>query len=187
MALDVTKVKMIELSEAKIYEMTADASTAPTYSAGIALTGLIKMGVTPVLNSADLECDGGIADVFAKAKAADLELELGVLNMDALALMLGMTNATTGTTPNQVTTAPFLGSSKPKFFKIEGRWTYPGLGLGDVHLVVYKCKVTDPSAIEVEDANGKFGTMKIKARAVPCISNAKIFDTVANETAAAIV
>jgi hypothetical protein len=186
MALDVTQIKMIELSDVMVSELTADAGAAPTYATGKPLTGLVKMGVKPVLASAELEGDGQTLDVYAKAKGAEVDLELAVMNMDVFCTMLGITKGTSGSTPNQVATMGFGVTNKPKFFKIEGRWTYPGLGLGDVHLVAFKCKVTDPSAIEVEDANGKFGTMKIKAKAVPAVSNGKIFDVVANETAVAL-
>jgi hypothetical protein len=186
MALDTTKIKMMELTDVTVYEMTADAGAAPTYATGIPIPGIVRVGLKPEMASAELEGDGGLLDVFSKMKAAEVTIESGYLNMALAAIISGVTATTTGTTPSQVTSYEVTRDSRPKWFKVEGRWMYPGLGLGSVNFTLWKCKATDPGEIAVEDANGKFGTTKITAKAVPCESTGKIYKVTANETAAAL-
>lgn len=186
MALDVSRIKVIELTDVKVYEMTADSGVGPTYATGIPVPGVVKIGIKPVMGTAELEGDGALLDVFAKMKAAEVDLEMAYLNMDLAAIISGVAVTTTGTTPNQVASFEVTKDSRPKWFKIEGRWMYPGLGLGSVNFMLHKVKATDPGSIEVNDANGDFGTTKIAGKAVPCESTGKIYKVTANETAAAL-
>lgn len=184
MALDTTRIKVMELENVMVYEMTADAGSEPTYGTGILVPGTTKLGIKPEMVSAELEGEGTLLDVFSKMKSAEVSIDLAYLNMQLAAILTGVTVATTGTTPNQVTTMDVTKNSRPKWFKIEGRWMYPGLGLGSVNFTLYKCKATDPGAIEIEDANGDFGKPTVVAKVIPTISTGKIYSVAANETAA---
>lgn len=186
MALAVDKIKVMDLTDVTITEMTADAGASPTYGTPIPIPGIVKVGIKPEMASAELEGEGSILDVFSKMKSAEVEIEAAYLNMDAMAVITGATITTSGTTPNQTTTMEITKSTRPKWFRVEGRWMYPGLGLGSVNFILWKCKATDPGAIEVNDANGDFGSMKVAAKAVPTESTGKIYKVVANETAAAL-
>lgn len=186
MALNVDKIKVMELTDVKIYEMTADSGVGPTYGTGISVPGAVKVGIKPEMATTELEGDGSLLDVFSKMKAAEVSLEAAYLNMDVLAILSGVTVTQSGTTPDQVASYEVDKDSRPKWFKIEGRWMYPGLGLGSVNFTLYKCKATDPGAIEVNDANGDFGSMVVAAKAVPTESTGKIYLVAANETAAAL-
>ena len=184
--LDTTRIKIMELENVRVYEMTADSGVGPTYATGIAVPGTVKLGIKPVMGSAELEGDGSLLDVFAKMKAAEVELEIAYMNMALAAIISGVTVSNTGTTPNQVASYEVDRDSRPKWFKIEGRWMYPGLGLGSVNFTLHKVKATDPGAIEVNDANGEFGGTKIAGKAIPCESTGKIYKIEAHETATAL-
>jgi len=186
MPLDTKRVKVMDLTDVKIYKMSADAGASPTYETGVAIPGVVKLGFKPEMASADLEGDGILLDVFSKVKALEVELEGALLSFEVQAVIMGTTVTEAGATPNQTSTMELTKDTRPNWFKVEGRWQYPGLGLGSVNVTFFKCKVTDPDPIEVNDANGKFGTVKYKAKAIPCESNGKLSSTVANETAAAL-
>ena len=183
MALPTNKIKVMELTDVAIYEMTADSGVGPTYGEPIPIAGIVKVGISPEMATAELEGDGSILDVFAKMKSAEVSIEAAYLNMDVLAIVSGVTVTTTGTTPNQVASYEVDKDSRPKWFKVEGRWQYPGLGLGSVNFCLHKCKATDPGAIEVTDGS-EFGGQTITAKAVPTESTGKIYKVDAHETAA---
>jgi len=184
MALDTSKIKVMELTDVMVYEMTADSGVGPTYGNGVPITGLVKVSIKPEMATAELEGDGTLLDVWSKMKSAEIEIESAYLSMDVLAILAGVEVTTTGATPNQVSSYEVGKDSRPKWFKIEGRWVYAGLGLGSVNFTLHKCKATDPGTLE--PGASEFGGMKVTAKAVPTESTGKIYKLDANETAAAL-
>ena len=183
-----TKVKMMELRDAKIAKLVTDNATAPTYGTSVDLEGMTKITITPKTDSKKLYGDSVLKDIYQKVTEVELDVECSFLTLEALEIAIGGSIASTGVTPNQKTTYSLKGDdASPGYFKIEGQWTYAGDGIGDAHVVLYKCKVTDPPVVEVNDASGNFGTMKFKAIAIPASSNDSWYDIVLNETKTDIV
>jgi hypothetical protein len=186
MALDVSKVGVIELDDVKVAVMSADASSSPTYETAIDVPGIVRMKVTPELHYTEQEGDGYVMDSYGKVKAAAVEFEAGCLPLSVVAALLGVTADASGSTPNQTTTVSVTKTTVLPSFKIEGRWTHPGEGLGDAHLVLYKCKLNGGGDLEAQHGLGEFAGMALQARAIPTISDGKLYDVVVNETATAI-
>jgi hypothetical protein len=178
-----TTVKLMELADAKIAKMTADSGTSPTYETAIDLPGIVKVGVAPKAEIKKLYGDSKLLDIYQKTTEVELDVECAELSLEALKVLMGGSVTTSGTTPEQTATYSLTAAdSTPPYFKLEGQWLYAGDGVGDVHIVLYKCKVTDPPQVEVNDVSGNFGTVKFKAIALPADSNDKWFDIVVNET-----
>lgn len=183
-----TDLKLIELVEVKIAQLTADALTAPTYGTSVKLTGSTKITVSPKTDTKKLHGDSKLLDVYQRTTEIELDVEMAMLPVAALPILQGGTLVSSGETPVGKQLYSLKGSdTTPPYFKIEGRWTYAGEGIGDAHVILYKVKATDFPPVEVNDASGNFGAVKFKGLALPCISNDSWFDIVINETAAGLV
>jgi len=184
-------LKLMELQDAKIATVLTDNSgdANPTYAATWAdLMGITKIVVTPKVETKQLKGDSELKDVYTKTTEVELDVEASFMSLDALKVIMGGTITDAGTTPNQTTTYSLKSSnSTPPYFKLEGKWNYTGVAdAADAHVILYKCKVTDPPQLELNDSSGNFGTMKFKAIALPCASNGNWYDVKVNETAAVI-
>lgn len=187
MALQTTAVKLMELTDAKVAKMLTDVSSAPTYDSLVDLSGALKLTISPKSEMKKLYGDSELKDIYSRVTEIEIDGECTVLSLDALKIMLGGTVTASGTTPNQKQTFALTSATATlPFFKLEGKWTYAGEGLGDAHVVLYKCKVSEAPAIEINDASGNFGTIKFKAVALPATANGAWYDLILNETAAAI-
>ena len=187
MALQTNAVKLMELADVKVAKLLTDVSSAPTYDSLVNLSGALKLTISPKSEMKKLYGDSELKDVYSRVTEIEIDGECTVLSLDALKIMLGGTVTASGTTPNQKQTFALTSATATlPFFKIEGKWTYAGEGLGDAHVVLYKCKVSDAPAVEINDASGAFGTIKFKAIALPATANGAWYDLVLNETAASI-
>ena len=182
MALQTSAIKMMELSDVAIAQLLTDATTAPTYATKVDLGGAIKLQVSPKTETKKLHGDSLLLDVYQRTTEVEVNVEFALLSLEALKVIQGGTVVSTGVTPNQKTTYSLKGTdTSPPYFMIEGQWTYAGEGIDDAHVVLYKVKATDLPDLEINDANGNFGTVKMKGIALPCVSNSSWFDIVINE------
>ena len=53
------------------------------------------------------------------------------------------------------------------FHKSEGKWDYAGETIGDAHIVLYKCRVSEPPDFTVNDSSGDFGDCSFTGTAMP--------------------
>ena len=186
--LQTSAIKLMELNDVAISKLLTDSTTAPTYSTSVNLQGVSKLKIAPKTETKKLQGDSKLLDVYQRTTEVEIEVEYALLGLDGLQVIMGGTVAQTGTAPAQVATYSLTGNdSAPPYFKLEGQWTYAGEGLGDAHVVLYKVKATDMPDLEINDANGNFGSVKMKGLALPCASNNAWFDIILNETRTAIV
>jgi len=177
----------MELADAKIAQMTADSGSSPTYSSSVDVQGVVKIGISPKVENKKLYGDNKLLDIWSKTTEVEVDVECAVLSLDAMKIIQGGSVTASGTSPNQKQTYSLKGNdAAPGYFKIEGQWLYAGSGVGDVHIVLYKVKVTEPPSYEVQGADGNFGTVRFKGIAIPCLSNNNWYDVVINETATPI-
>ena len=179
-------IVLLGLYDAKISPMTADVTGAPTYGTAIDVPGGITFSMTPTMESKELKGDGAILSTFSKIVGGEMEIKMAKLPLSALATLQGGALSATGTTPNQINTYDLNATVLPAYFKIEGAWDPAEVGYGDVHMIVWKCKVMEPPTVSVNDANGDYGDVTVKAKAVKTISSGKYFTIVQNETKTAI-
>ncbi|HAE59365.1 MAG TPA: hypothetical protein DCG54_07625 [Anaerolineae bacterium] len=89
----------------------------------------------------------------ALASAPDgVEWEIENLGLDSatLGMMMGLTPATTGVTPNQVTTLASSDTNRLPYFDIYGKAL--GVGADDVHYHIINAKLTDGFEAPLQDA-----------------------------------
>jgi hypothetical protein len=133
------------------------------------------------VRSGELSGDDKTVAVVAYSDALEWSLEAGGISLEAWALMTGRTVTTTGTTPSRVTTLNADAAQTYPYFKIYGKSL--GDGADDVHVKIYKAKLTE--ALEGEFADGEFFVTSCAGIAVDDGTNG-IYDIVQNETAAAL-
>ena len=71
-------------------------------------------------------------------------------------------------------------SATPGYFKIEGKWNYPSTDgtVKDAHVILYKCRVSEPPDFTINDSSGDFGDCSFTAVAVPTNKDGKWWDMV---------
>jgi hypothetical protein len=130
------------------------------------------------LVSGELRGSGKTVAVVSEADAVEFSLEAGGIPLEAYALMSGRTATESGTTPNRVNTLSGDGATRFPYFKIYGKSL--GDGDGDVHVKLWKCKLT--SGIEGSLQDGDFFVTSCSGVCIDDDSNG-IWDIVQNETA----
>ena len=122
---------------------------------------------------------GKTVAVVTELTHVNASLEAGGISLEAFALMTGRTATETGTTPTLVNTLTGSGAERYPYFKIYGKSL--GDGDDDIHVKLYKCKLT--AGLEGEFADGGFFLTGIGS--IVCIDDGVngIYDLVQNETA----
>lgn len=110
------------------------------------------------------------------------ELEAGGISLDAYVVLTGGTLTSTGTTPAMVKTFSKKTTDSRPYFEVEGQ-AISDSG-GDMHCVVYRCKVDGD--IDGKFENGNFFLTKASGKGFGRLDNQKLYDFVQNETAVAI-
>jgi hypothetical protein len=137
------------------------------------------MTFTERLVSGELRGDGHTVAVVSEVDAVEASLEAGGISLEAYALMTGRTVTNSGTTPTRKTTLNGDGAERVPYFKIYGKSLADGID--DVHVKLYKCKLTN--GLEGSLGDGEF--MMSSMGSIICIDDGTngIYDIVQNETA----
>ncbi len=147
----------------------------------VTLPNAITMSFKERVKSGELSGDDKTVAVVAYSDALEWSIEAGGINLEAWALMTGRTATTASTTPTRTTTVNADAGTAFPYFKIYGKSL--GDGIDDVHVKIYKAKLTKP--LEGEFTDGKFFITSCSGIAVDDGTNG-IYDVVQNETAAAL-
>jgi hypothetical protein len=171
--------------DAKIAPLTADpAGGTATYGALIDVPGIKSVTIGGSVNEKQLRGDHQLLDTEAIIEDITITFDYAKLSQDVLDVLMGGTITDAGTTPTQTATYALLGTDSPGYFRFEAQVAAADTVGGDVHLVLYKCKIT--GIPDIGTAEEDFKTFSVSARAVPRLADSKWMDVVFNETAAAI-
>jgi hypothetical protein len=129
------------------------------------------------VRSGELTGDDAVKAVVAFAEAVEWSLEAGGISLEAYALMTGRTATESGTTPSQTNTLTGSAGDAFPYFQVYGKSL--GEGDDDVHVKLWKCKLTEISG---NFAEGEFFVTQASGIAIDDGSNG-IWDIVQNETA----
>ena len=111
-----------------------------------------------------------------------LKFSAGEYSSAALAIMLGISLSTSGSTPNEVTTLQLNAGLRLPYFKMYGQALDEGSG--DLHLLCYKVKLSGmPGIMKLE--NGNFRMNEFEAECFDDGSNG-VAKLVQHETATAV-
>lgn len=183
-----TQTKVLELKDAKVFPLTADpAGGTPTYGSPVDIPGILKLDITPNVITKELHGDNVLLDIYTKVESVDIGVDNAILPLDVLRLFMGGTVTASGVTPNQQQTYDLANGDKPGYIKIQGQAVYVDPGLGDVHVIFYKCKTTEAPKWSFEGVDGDFAKVSTKLKAIPLqAAGNKLLSVVINETATAI-
>lgn len=180
--------KIYAVSDAKIGKVTADPSGGTTtYASLIDVPGIKEAGIGGDVNSVELRGDNTSLDYNATLGALTLSVTHAKVSLDVLPVLLGGTTTDSGAGSTEVATYVQTNTNTFNYWKFEAKTPTNGADPtgGDLHVVLYKCILT--SFPEIGFAEEDYQILSFEARAVPRLSDGKIFDIVLNETAAAIV
>ncbi len=141
-----------------------------------------KLGFKFRMTTGELRGDDQIMSIQSMVDAAEWSLEAGGISLEAWALLTGYTQTEAGTTPSQTNTLNITGGACMPYFKIYGK-VVGDTCADDIHVLLYKCKLTEP--LEGEFSDGEFMITKCAGIAIDDVTNGLV-DFVQNETAAAL-
>jgi len=133
----------------------------------------------------ELRGDDKVITLRGKGPSVKWDLEGGGVSFEAVAVMYGGLNATSGTTPEQVKTFTKKSTDTRPYFKIEGQ-AISDSG-GDVHCIIYKCRCDGD--LKGTFGDGAFFMTGASGMAIGATLSGKtdvIYEFVHNETAIAI-
>lgn len=158
---------------------------ATTLGSGVDLPYAQTMKFSEAETFDTLRGDDSTVTVRGQGPTGTWELGSGGISLAAVAVMTGATLTTTGTTPNRIQKLAKNISNVRPWFKAEGQ-SISDSG-GDLHAVLYRCRMTDTLDGELTDstffitsAKGQFLGSNLVA------SLGALYDFVQNETAVAI-
>jgi hypothetical protein len=128
--------------------------------------------------SGEFKGDARLQAVATIEEGVEWELEAGGISLEALAAFTGREITEEGTTPNRKLTFNAAGAKFYPYIRIFGKSL--GDGPDDIHIVIYKAKVTE--SFEGTFSYGEFLQTGIKGIGVDDQVNG-IYDFVQNETA----
>lgn len=165
------------LRDVKIYPIDA----AGTVGAGVDLPAGRTFSFKESEDFAELRGDDTIVAEHGNGPVVNWSLEAGGISLDAYKIMAGGNVNNSGVSPNAKKTYSKLGTDSRPYFKVEGQ-AISDSG-GDVHGVVYKCKVE--GEIGGDFAEGAFFVTQMSGKGIPDINN-KLYDLVQNEAVTAV-
>lgn len=174
-----TETKVLQLKDVEIAPLTTDADP-PVYGALVDVPGIQTLEITPHLEEVELRGDDQILDIFSRVDYIEWSWKNAKVPLEVLKVLLGGSVTLSGVTPNQKQVYALGGTDKPAWFKLEGQALYVEEGLGDVHVVLYKCKCTGGAAFALGDG---FAVVTAKGKAIRLAAQGKLLDVVLNETA----
>jgi len=112
------------------------------------LDAIQELNVTITIEEAVLE--GNDADIASVTfiKGGEGSAGAGSMSMAAMAIIFGTTVATTGSTPNRVSTLAINKNLRPPYFKIYGEAVDDELGA--LHVIVFKAKLSGDFKIPLQ-------------------------------------
>lgn len=178
----------VGIDQCYLSELLTDAdSSEPTYGTPIRVPGIQSLDIDPEFINVKLKGDQKVQDVYSKFESLKISCAHARLSLPALAVMLGSSTTSSGTTPDTQYKLTLKGADRPKYFKLEFLILYLGGedagGGGDYHDVFYKVKLT---SFKIGKKNDTHAEISFEAEAIPLNGNDKCWEPIENETTVAI-
>ncbi len=145
------------------------------------LGAAVSMSVVPTYQGGNLAGDDATKSTIQFVIHGEGQFSAGEVSSAALAIMTGVTLTTTGTTPAAKTVLKVNAGQRMPYFRMYGQ-SYDD-NIGDVHVLLYKVKLTALDCIKLENGNWRMTT-----GSVICLDDGTngVFQLVQNETALAV-
>ena len=178
-----TETVVLGINDCKIGKLTADSGAAPTYDTLKDVPGITSLKLTPTFVEKELKGDESIIDKYSRLEKIDWSIEHAKISLDVYAIMQGGTVTASGTAPNQKQVYDLLSTDLPSYFKLEGQISYADTGIGDIHVLLHKCKATK---VDLEFKTEEYAVISASGTAIGTASNKKVLSMTFNETKTAI-
>lgn len=168
------------LRNAGLYALTTEPAT---YAAKTDVARIQNIELAEEADSVDLSAQDVVMATHQFADRLTGNFQQGGMNIDTLVVLTGGTVATTGVTPNRVTTFSRKGTDAKKYHKLIGQ-SYAD-DAGDIHMIAYKGKMS--SGPTYAQNQGEF--MAVSGDMLYVFNGetpSKLYDIVAHETITAI-
>lgn len=142
-----------------------------------------EMTVTLVYRVGKLYGDDVLKAIMTRVTEGEGTISAGSINSGALAIMLGITPSTSGTTPNRITTLTITPNMRLPYFKIYGMGYDDQTGA--FQLLCHKVKITGNTTFTLQDGADEWVTPGFDFAIVNNGSNVLV-DIKLLETAAAV-
>jgi hypothetical protein len=159
-------------------EITVKGATGAPVKFPAAMTLTFK----EVLTSGELRGNDVVVANVSFTDKVEWSVENGGISLEALSVMTGRAITLSGTGAAEVNTMSIKAGDAMPYFELRGRALSDNGG--DLHSVMYKCKLADGFEGEMKD--GEFYIQSCSGVALGRDSDNKIMDIVQNETATAL-
>jgi hypothetical protein len=144
------------------------------------LAGILSLQISPEMVTKNLMGDSTIMDTYSRITSVNFTVTNSVLSFGGLEVMLGGKITKTGDgDAEKVTYSMTKETATPKYFLLEGKWDYPSTDgtVGDGHVVLYKCRVSEAPDFTINDSSGDFGECTFSGVALPTNFSGKWWDS----------
>jgi hypothetical protein len=156
---------LFDVEDCKVYSLlTDDPGASPTYGPAVDVPGISEVGVEPNIVAAELKGDATVIATKARVDRFQFTLRYGMLDLDALAVMLGGAVADSGAGTDETATWTLAAPASLPYFKLAFRIVDVGDGLGSVNVELLKCKLTGGGLIGVQ--SDQFGQPQVQGQAI---------------------
>ena len=183
MTTEFTEQNVFSISAAKIAVVSANTSSTYTKGTSIDVPELSSMDVTITKETKDAVYGAGKkADSFTILTGLDVKFESVNIPLEVIAAINGATIATTGETPNKVTTLTDKSTQVPALFNLEFKTDYVNGEAADFHMELPCVK----GILDIVSKADDYWTCSFEGTAVERKSDNVLRLIKANETATVI-
>jgi hypothetical protein len=178
--------KFYAVKDAAVFPMTADpAAGTATYGTKVDIPGIKSVTISGTVKTVELHGDHTLMDSDSVLEKLQVTFHHAKESFSVRATILGGTPSDSGSTPAQIAKWRLLGTDTLfPYYKFEAQAAGVDLGLGDGHLVLWKCKTSNFPNIGL--AEDDYETFNVDAYVIPRLADAFWLDVLFNETAVAI-
>jgi hypothetical protein len=162
-----TETVLYDVSDFKVYALTADTGASPTYGAAVDVPGIAQVGLDPNFLTAELKGDAKIIARRGRVDKVKIAATYGKLSQTVLAIIMG------GTVTSGSGTSGYLlkGTNSLPYFKCA--FTITDADVGSVNVTLYKAQLTGGTLISQQTDN--FGQPTMDVEGIPLTSNDNMF------------
>ena len=166
------------MRDIKVTPITANIAAAITYGTMVDLPAAQTLSWNTTEDYEQVRGDDIVQGEHGNGRLIEWELAAGGIGIDAVAVIMGGTVSSTGTTPAIVKKLETLGTTAAPYFRIDGQAINDNGG--DTKVVIYRAKATGGFEGAFED--GTFMSTGISGNGYPNADN-KLMDILSYETA----
>lgn len=154
---------LYDVHDFKVYPLLTDVvGSAPTYGAAVDVPGIAEVSTTPNFATAELKGDARVLAKKGRIDRFELDATYGKLSLDVLKTILGGAITDSGDVSAEWV---LTGDNSTPYFKVEFKISDLDQGIGDLHVVLYKCNLTDGTLIS--GSTDEFGQPELSLEAIP--------------------